>query len=148
MRGGVTAVLDEVVAARGAHEDPLVRQDLMKILELRRTSRWSGQRAAAAAKAGGQPGPEISTLKLVGSELGRSMRETGLAAMGPAGMLWGEDAPTGGLFHAYAMFTPAQSIAGGSDEIQRNIIGERVLGLPREPGEDEQRTTPWSELRR
>lgn len=148
MRGGVTAVLDEVVAARGAHDDPLVRQDLMKILELRRTSRWSGQRAAAAAKAGGQPGPEISTLKLVGSELGRSMRETGLAAMGPAGMLWGEDAPTGGLFHAYAMFTPAQSIAGGSDEIQRNIIGERVLGLPREPGEDEQRTTPWSELRR
>jgi hypothetical protein len=68
--------------------------------------------------------------------------------MGPDGMLWGDDAPAKGLFHSYAMFTPAGSIAGGTDEVQHNIIGERVLGLPREPGEQELRTTPWSELRR
>lgn len=102
----------------------------------------------ASAKAGGEPGPQVSTLKLVGSEIGRQIRDTGLEAMGPAGMLWGDDAPEHGLFHAYSMFTPAQSIAGGTDEVQRNIIGERVLGLPREPGENEQRQRPWSELPR
>ena len=68
--------------------------------------------------------------------------------MGPNGMLWGGDTPTDGQFHTYCMFTPAMSIAGGSDEINRNIIGERVLGLPREPGEAEQRQRPWSELPR
>jgi alkylation response protein AidB-like acyl-CoA dehydrogenase len=90
----------------------------------------------------------VSTLKLLGSEIGRSIRDTGLSAMGPAGMLADDDAPLGGRFHAYALFTPAQSIAGGTDEVQRNIIAERVLGLPREPGEAEQRERPWSELPR
>mgnify|MGYP000025566983 CR=1 FL=1 len=54
--------------------------------------------------------------------------------------------PTGRRFQAYCMFTPAMSIAGGSDEVNRNIIGERVLGLPREPGEAEQRSQPRSML--
>jgi alkylation response protein AidB-like acyl-CoA dehydrogenase len=102
----------------------------------------------AAVKAGGQPGPEVSTLKVIGAEVSRRTRDLGLEAMGPEGMLWGDDAPTGGQFHAYCMFTPAMSIAGGSDEVNRNISGERVLGLPREPGESEQRQRPWSELPR
>jgi len=68
--------------------------------------------------------------------------------MGPTAMLWGDETPENGLFHAYAMFTPALSIAGGSDQVQRNIIGERVLGLPREPGDAEQRELPWSKLSR
>ena len=54
----------------------------------------------------------------------------------------------GGFFHRYAMFTPASSIAGGSDEVLRNSIGERVLGLPREPDEHERKTLPWNQLRR
>ncbi len=148
LSGGVTKVLDRLVAEFDAAADPLLRQRLARILELRRTSRWSGQRATEAIKSGGQPGPEVSTLKLLGSETGRQIRDTGLAAMGADGMLWGDDAPHNGLFHSFAMFTPAQSIAGGTDEVQRNIIGERVLGLPREPGEAELRTRPWSELPR
>ena len=87
-------------------------------------------------------------VKLLGSDIARATRDQGLGAMGPHGMLWGDDAPTGGQFHAFSMFTPALSIAGGTDEVQRNIIGERVLGLPREPGETEQRQKPWSELPR
>lgn len=146
--GGVTKILDELIDDFGANNDPIIRQRLMQIIQMRRGARWSGQRAVAAAKAGGQPGPEVSTLKLLGSEIGRQIRDVGLDALGPHGMLWGDDAPAGGLFHAYAMFTPAQSIAGGSDEVQHNIIGERVLGLPREPGESEQRSQPWSQLPR
>ena len=103
---------------------------------------------AAAARAGGQPGPEISTLKLLGTKTAREIRDVGLESMGAGGMLWGDDTPDGGQFMAYAMFTPALSIAGGTDEVQRNIIGERVLGLPREPGEAEQRQLPWSDLPR
>jgi len=146
--GGATSMLNGLVDDFDASDDPLVRQRLAEIIETRRTSKWSGERAAAAVKAGGQPGPEISTLKLSGSAAARTIRDLGLGVMGPAGMLWGDDAPDGGQFHAYSMFTPALSIAGGTDEVQRNIIGERVLGLPREPGEAEQRQRPWRDLQR
>ncbi len=148
LSGGVTKLLNQLVDESGRSDDAVIRQQLMQNLAMRRTSRWSGQRAMAAAKAGGQPGPEVSTLKLAGSEMGRQIRDIGLETMGASGMLWGDDAPERGLFHSYAMFTPAMSIAGGTDEVQRNIIGERVLGLPREPGELEQRQQPWSELPR
>jgi alkylation response protein AidB-like acyl-CoA dehydrogenase len=148
LSGGVTKVLDDVTNQFDALDDPITRQRMAKIMEMRRTREWSGMRTAASLKSGGQPGPEVSTLKLLGSEMNRQIRDVGLETMGPHGMLYGEDAPTGGLFHAYAMFTPALSIAGGSDEVQRNIMGERVHGLPREPGEKEQRELPWSELPR
>jgi alkylation response protein AidB-like acyl-CoA dehydrogenase len=148
LSGGVSKVLDEVTTQFDAATNPGTRQRLARVLEMRRSARWSGMRATAKIKAGGQPGPEVSTLKLLRSDMGREIRDVGLEAMGPYGMLYGEDAPTDGLFHAYSMFTPAQSIAGGSDEVQRNIVGERVLGLPREPGEKEQRELPWSDLPR
>ena len=148
LTGGGNRLLQEIVTEAGSAADPVTRQRLMQILAQRRTSRWSGLRTQAAVKAGGQPGPEVSTLKLMGSEIARQTRDVGLEAMGPAGMLWGDDTPTGGQFHAFATFTPALSIAGGSDEVQRNIVGERALGLPREPGEAEQRDRPWSDLPR
>ncbi len=148
MSGEAGSVLERIVDDRRSADDPVMRQRLAELTSLRRNARLSGQRAAAAVKAGGQPGPEVSTLKLLGSEMARRTRDLGLEAMGPDGMLWGDDAPERGLFHAYGMFTPALSIAGGTDEVQRNIIGERVLGLPREPGEQELRSKPWSELDR
>ncbi|MEC7874481.1 MAG: acyl-CoA dehydrogenase family protein [Actinomycetota bacterium] len=148
LSGGVTRVLEDVTNQFNALNEPVARQKMAQLIEMRRNSKWSGMRAATSLKSGGQPGPEVSTLKLLGSEMGRRIRDLGLNAMGPYGMLYGEDAPAGGLFHAYSMFTPAQSIAGGSDEVQRNIVAERVHGLPREPGEKDQRELPWSELRR
>lgn len=148
MSGEVGTVLDRVIEQFESGGDPVMRQRLAELTSMRRAARLSGRRAAASVKGGGQPGPEVSTLKLVGSEVARRTRDIGLDAMGAEGMLWGDDAPERGLFHAYSMFTPALSIAGGSDEVQHNIIGERVLGLPREPGEQELRNAPWNDLKR
>ena len=66
----------------------------------------------------------------------RTMREAMLRLQGPSATLMGDDAPMGGMAQWMALFSPAISIAGGTDEVQRNIIGERVLGLPKEPSVD------------
>ena len=59
-------------------------------------------------------------------------------------MLTGPNSPSGGSVQEFTLFSPAPAIYGGSDQVQRNIIGERGLGLPKEPGPD--RNTPFSEL--
>ena len=132
----------------GDSSGAVMRDRLARLAAERAVMSWSSHRGTASMKAGRQPGPEVATLKIGGAETGRQTRDIGLEALGAAGMLWGDDVPDGGLFHRYAMFTPASSIAGGSDEVLRNSIGERVLGLPREPDEAERRETPWNELRR
>jgi alkylation response protein AidB-like acyl-CoA dehydrogenase len=70
------------------------------------------------------------------SRITKLSREVGLHIEGAAGMLHGKDAPNNGAVQEMALFSPAVSIYGGSDEIQHNIIGERVLGLPKEPSTD------------
>ena len=90
-------------------------------------------------------GAEPNIGKLTMSELFRSFREVGLQVIGAGGMLLGEsETQTGGAVGEIAMFSPGPSIYGGTDQIQQNIIGERVLGLPREPGPG--KDTPFSEL--
>ena len=148
MSGRAGEVFNRAVAHGSANDDPVMRERLARLATQRAVVGWTGRRAAATMRATGQPGPEVAGLKLTGTEAGRQTRDLGLQALGAAGMLWGDDAPDGGLFHRYAMFTPAQSIAGGTDEVLRNSIGERVLGLPREPDESERRKTPWNQLRR
>ncbi len=142
--GGAGELFNRLVSKFGASEHPVFRQQRAALHSDRVAQRWTAQRAKANAK-GGQPGPEVSTLKLGGSNVGRALRNLGLQAMGPHGMLAAADAPEDGLFHKYALFVPATSIAGGSDEVQRNIIGERALGMPKEP--DLSRDLPFRELR-
>jgi len=72
------------------------------------------------------------------------MRDTLLRICGPAATLWGDDAPLGGRVHDIGFASYLISIGGGTDQIQRNIIGERVLGLPREPRAD--KDIPFREL--
>jgi alkylation response protein AidB-like acyl-CoA dehydrogenase len=76
----------------------------------------------------------------------RLSRDLGLELLGPWGTLFGADASHGRSVQTFALSVPSASIAGGSDEVQRNIIGERILALPREPASD--MDTPFREVRR
>jgi alkylation response protein AidB-like acyl-CoA dehydrogenase len=82
-------------------------------------------------------------LKLGGAKLAQDAALTGMGTAGPGAVAW-QDAGDNRWAEA-VMATRRVSIAGGTDEVQRNIIGERLLGLPREPSDD--RTLPFKDLR-
>ncbi|CAL9322196.1 acyl-CoA dehydrogenase family protein [Streptomyces sp. SudanB182_2057] len=143
VRRGVRTPEALIALARelGRSEDPVVRQRLAALYVTARTNRMRNQRARAARR----PGPEASLGKLVGSATGRQARDTALSLLGAEGMLTGPETTDEGAFQQMALSVQSLSIAGGTDEIQRNLIGERVLGLPREPEAD--RDVPFRELR-
>jgi alkylation response protein AidB-like acyl-CoA dehydrogenase len=142
--GGGGAFVKDLPAMVGRADDRVLVDRVMRAYTLLEIARFTGLRVQAAAAAGRGPGAEVSTGKLLASELVRLLRDVGLEALGADAMLAGEDAPLGGMLQQLALFSPAISIAGGSDQIQRNIIGERVLGLPPEPRVD--KDIPFSEL--
>jgi alkylation response protein AidB-like acyl-CoA dehydrogenase len=137
--------VSDLAAEFGKASDPVSRQALMGYHTAREVHRLNLDRARAAASAGKKPGPEVSTAKLSTSALAHGARDLTLGLEGAYGMLAGDDAPRGGKYQQIGLRAHASSIAGGSDEIQRNIIGERVLGLPKEPQVD--RDVPFNELR-
>jgi alkylation response protein AidB-like acyl-CoA dehydrogenase len=143
--GGGGSLIKMLPQLFGKGDDPVVRQEVMQIYTLLEIARFTGLRAQAAAARGLRPGPEVSTGKLVASKIVKALRDTGLRIEGAHGMLHGSDAPMGGMLQFLALFSPAISIAGGTDEVQRNIIGERVLGLPAEPRPDKE--VPFRELK-
>jgi len=124
--------------------DP-IRQDVTRYYIVSRVNSMTMQRARAAAAAGKGAGPASSITKLARSVATRINRDVGPAILGAGGMLAGPDAPHGGAVAHATVQAPSTSIAGGTDEIQHNIIGERVLGLPREPQVD--RDIPFRELK-
>ena len=127
--------------ARSEHaRTPVVRDQMMRVYGFDMVSRWTSQRAVDEARLGGAPGPAGSGAKLrtVASYKGRSYLTN--RAIGAEGMLAdGHGGPE-------TITAPSMSIRGGTDEIQRNILGERVLGLPGEPRLD--RDISWSQSRR
>ena len=145
--GGRVEHLIEAARAGGQWRDPVVRQELMSCLITARVIRYTNQRSAAARKSG-QPGPHGSVTKLLQGLYNRRLQELALDMLGPAGLAW--DTGPDGKAHAAAAkgFLRAQSntIAGGTTNILRNTIGERLLALPKEPGPVN--STPWSELPR
>ena len=116
----------------GRIADPAVRQELAKLLTLASSAEWTARRARAARRAGMPEGPEGSLGKLAASHVARQAARVHTLIADEEALYAGNDAPEDGLIAEILLSVPAVSIAGGTDEIQRNIIAERVLGMPRE----------------
>ena len=135
-RSSDTAALIELARKRGRTDDPVLRQALVDCWIRQQIQRYHGFRLQTALSKGIAPGPETSVMKLWAAEYLRRLGNTAMAMLGPDGMLLSEDASGGQDWQARFLHAPAIRIAGGSNEVQRNIMGERVLGLPREPSVD------------
>jgi len=135
-RAGRPDLVIERAIAAGRDTDPLVRQEIVRLITLAWSARWTAQRAAAARAAGRPPGPEGSLAKLASSNIARAAARVHALIAGPSGLLAGADDPTGGTIAEILLSVPAVSIAGGTDQIQRTILAERILGLAREAALD------------
>jgi alkylation response protein AidB-like acyl-CoA dehydrogenase len=143
--GGAFDLVRTIADKLGRTDDPIVRQRLIELYTLNELGRMTTMRIKASVAAGRGPGPEANTAKLMMSRMCRLVRDLGPAILGPEAMIMGDATTGGGVLQELVLFAPAPSIYGGSDEIQKNIIGERVLGLPKEPGPD--KNTPFRELK-
>jgi alkylation response protein AidB-like acyl-CoA dehydrogenase len=127
---------DEVMALarryRRTGEGP-VRQRLADLHSRVQIMTWLGYRARTAVTRGEEPGPETSVMKLAMSQHLAATSDLILELQGPMGLLDHGDAEGGGTWQGYFLFQWASRIGGGTDQVQRNVIGERVLGLPKEP---------------
>jgi alkylation response protein AidB-like acyl-CoA dehydrogenase len=154
--GGAPKLLIELAKSTGAIHDPTIRQGLMRLHSIAEIGRYNNLRVKAAKEAGQDIAGMPNIAKLSMSEMMRLQRDLGLRIVGPAGTLHAYDprgrevldAATGNPALAYvtemALFAQGPPIYGGTDQVQKNIIGERVLGLPKEPSND--RTVPFAEL--
>ncbi|HEY5696309.1 MAG TPA: acyl-CoA dehydrogenase family protein [Acidimicrobiales bacterium] len=140
--GNATRLI-EMVRHFGLDEDPLTRGELARLYENLQVAKWNNQRAMDKIKSGQAPGPEMSIAKMA---LTRNMQMTGdfvSKVLGPRMVAdtreWGTYA-----WGKFVLGTPGMRVAGGTDEVLRNIVSERVLGLPKEPGIDT--TSPFKDL--
>jgi alkylation response protein AidB-like acyl-CoA dehydrogenase len=116
--------------------DPLVRQRLAETYTRFEILKWLGERARAAAKAGKPMGPESSVAKLAISEHVAKNGDLVLAIEGADAMLYAGDAFEHGFWQQMFLGQWGIRIGGGTEQVQRNILGERVLGLPPESRPD------------
>ena len=135
-RAGRVDLTKDHARTKKRNTDPIIRQEIAKLLSMHRIGEWTASRTRAARKLGRAPGAEGSIGKLMSSNVARQANKTHSMIAGASALLTGPSASYDGIIAEILVSTPAKSIAGGTDEIQRNIIGERVLGLPREPSTD------------
>ena len=155
---GTYKLLSGLAQQTGANKDPGVRQDLATLYSLTEIARYMGLRQKALRESGGDIPGQGNIAKLSMSIILRLSRDLGLRILGPRGMLHGYDAAgnesleglpgggLGGMVTEMVLFAQGPQIYGGTDQIQHNIIGERVLGLPKEPNND--KVTPFRDLPR
>jgi alkylation response protein AidB-like acyl-CoA dehydrogenase len=130
----------------------------MKLLSEERIRGWTNQRVRAGLKAGRSPGPESSIGKVHQGSLNQRIQALATDLLGARAIAWdaGDPAPTSDTAEAYSLTLPrevkgmlrsrANTIEGGTSEVNKNIVGERVLGLPREP--DPYQGAAWRDVPR
>ncbi len=139
-RGRVTSLI-KLAEQRGTLSDRTIRDDLMRLHTMVEITGWHlGRMKSGNAATGG----EGNLAKLRNSDVIRLARDLGCRILGADATLVGPGSASGGSIQEMTLFSPAPSIYGGSDQVQRNIIGERVLGLPKEPGPS--KDTPFRDL--
>ena len=143
-QGGQVTRLIEMVRHFGLDKDPLIRGELADLIIGMKVASYNNQRAMDKIKAGQAPGPEMSIAKMALTE---NMKKTAAFVSKVLGPKLIADSGEWGTYSwgGYVVGLPGMRIAGGSDEVLRNIVGERVLGLPKEPGIDT--TSPFRELK-
>ncbi len=142
-RTGVSELVIDVAGQLGETTDPVRRQELAALWAQETTNGYLA-RGGQSARDGKRPSARGSLTKLARSQLVREGRDTGMSVLGAQGMLACPDTTGGGEVQHRALSSPGASIAGGTDEIQRGIVGERLLGLPKEPRTD--RDVPFKDL--
>jgi alkylation response protein AidB-like acyl-CoA dehydrogenase len=145
--GGTGATPDALIRlaqALGRNGDPLLRQALVDVHVRSELLRFLRYRSQTALSQGRTPGAEASVMKLAYGRLMKAMTEAAVGTQGAAGMLGREDVVDGGMWLRRFLHSPSLRIAGGSDQVQANIIGERALGLPPEPRSD--KDVPYREV--
>jgi alkylation response protein AidB-like acyl-CoA dehydrogenase len=120
----------EMAKAFGLSDDPVVRQKLADLVIHARVMGYTNQRAMDRIRSGQLPGPEMSIAKLTSTQLLQRIAELASDLLGPR--LTADTGEWGTFAWAQLVVgTPGMRVAGGTDEVMRNIIGERVLGLPK-----------------
>jgi alkylation response protein AidB-like acyl-CoA dehydrogenase len=153
---GADRLVDAARAGDPRWQDPVLRQRLLRVWSEERIRAWTNLRVRAGLKAGRPPGPESSIGKVHQGELNQRIQLLAVDALGAEAIAWESGDVAGGAPEAYAASLPyvlrgmlrsrANTIEGGTSEVNRNIVGERVLGLPREP--DPWQGAPWREVPR
>jgi len=142
----------------GGSGNPVQRDQVVRLWSEEQVRGWTNQRVRAQVRAGRSPGPESSIGKVHQGELNQRIQLLAVDMLGAATTAWPTDAPGSAPTEpgAWAATLPyelrgmlrsrANTIEGGTTEVNKNIVGERVLGLPREP--DPYKGVPWRDVPR
>jgi len=143
--GGPVDLVIALAKDKGVARDAVVRDQLARAAIESRVLKMTNLRAAASRKSGKQPGPEGSITKLFQAEHNQRLQNLAVDVLGARAMAWADGDATGAAVRGF-LRSRANTIEGGTSEIMRNILGERVLGLPKEPAAD--RDVPWKDIPR
>ena len=142
--GAVPAkLMVELAQNYGVSGDPVLRQELARYISQVRVNGWTMRRSGAAG--GKLTGADGSVAKLTTARICQQSRDLSYRIVGAQGMLMGKGSPLEGDLQLVNLASPGNRLGGGTDEIQLNVLGERALGLPREPGSD--KDVPYRDLK-